>query len=456
MSSKELITCNKSESRVADANVLRRELVDAISHSQTNKPIKYKDESWDFRKSDTKYSNHGIHTYPAMMIPQVARRLIETYGKDSKTLLDPFMGSGTALLEAKLHKNFKKAYGIDINPLALLISKAKTTPIEPKKLANKYAELIKRCEEDKQLVLSNKKKISVPDFFNIEFWFKPEIIVDLAIIKENIKKIQDEDIKNFFLVAFSETVRDTSYTRNREYKLYRMDAEMMKKHNPDTFEAFQKIAKDNITSMTEYYREQNDSCEISILSEDTRFKTSLKDNEIDLIVTSPPYGDSRTTVAYGQFSRLALQWLDYDKDQVINIDKVSLGGIPTKSLQVDLKSPTLKKIIDGIEKQDPKRAKDVLSFYVDFDKCVQELHRVTKKGAFLCFVVGNRTVKGIQIPTDQIILELFQAKNHYKHHNTFIRNIPNKRMPKLNSPTNISGNHAVTMNEEWIVILEKE
>ena len=73
----------------------------------------------------------------------------------------------------------------------------------------------------------------------------------------------------------------------------------------------------------------------------------------------------------------------------------------------------------------------------------------------MCFVVGNRTVKGVQIPTDEIILELFQAKNHYKHHNTFIRNIPHKRMPKLNSPTNIVGNHGVTMNEEWIVIIEK-
>ena len=116
----------------------------------------------------------------------------------------------------------------------------------------------------------------------------------------------------------------------------------------------------------------------------------------------------------------------------------------------------MKKTLDAISKIDPHRAKDVLSFYIDFDKCTQELHRVTKKGAFMCFVVGNRTVKGVQIPTDEIILELFQAKNHYKHHNTFIRNIPHKRMPKINSPTNISGNHGITMNEEWIVIIEKQ
>ncbi len=421
-----------------------------------NNGIKYKDESWDFRDSFTKYSNHGFHTYPAMMIPQVAKRLIEMYGEDKEVLLDPFMGSGTVLLEATLHKNFKKAYGIDINPLALLISKVKTTPLNPKKVEEEYRKLMERCKEDKKAINFRQKGVKKPDFFNIEFWFKPNVITDLAIIKDNIDKIDDKDIKDFFLIAFSETVRNVSNTRNREYKLYRMSQNMMAKHNPNTFEEFGNKASKNITSIKEYYSEHNPKCYVNILAEDTRKLTSIPTNSVDLIITSPPYGDSRTTVAYGQFSRLGLQWLGYGKSSVLSIDKTSLGGIPTKNLTNGLGSPTLKKTLNQIAEIDPKRAKDVLSFYVDFDKCVKELHRVTKKGAFLCFVVGNRTVKGVQIPTDEIILELFQAKNHYKHHNTFIRNIPHKRMPKINSPTNISGNHAVTMNEEWIVVMEKK
>ena len=423
---------------------------------QLENRIKFKDESWDFRNDFTKYSNHGFHTYPAMMIPQVARRLIQMYGKDKEVLLDTFMGSGTALLEAKLHKNFKKAYGIDINPLALLISKVKTTPINPEILKEGYHKLIFRFNEDKKSVNFKQKEITKQNFFNIDFWFKPQVITDLAILKQNIEKIKDKDVKDFFLIAFSETVRNVSNTRNREYKLYRMSQSMLEKHNPNTFEEFKSKASKSIMGMEEYFKIHNPKCQVNILAEDTRKLTSIPTNSVDLIVTSPPYGDSRTTVAYGQFSRLGLQWLDYGKEEVLNIDKVSLGGIPTKDLYHDLGSPTLKKTLDAISKIDSRRAKDVLSFYVDFDKCVQELHRVTKKGAFMCFVVGNRTVKGVQIPTDEIILELFQAKNHYKHHNTFIRNIPHKRMPKLNSPTNIVGNHAVTMNEEWIVIIEKQ
>jgi hypothetical protein len=156
--------------------------------------LKFKDTSWDFQKAFTKYSNHGFHTYPAMMIPQITKRLIEMYGNKAKVLLDPFMGSGTALLEATLHDNFKKAYGIDINPLALLISKVKTTPIEPKLLEKEYKNLMENCKEDKKDINFKQKAIEKPNFTNIDFWFKPKVITDLTIIKNNIGQIENKDV----------------------------------------------------------------------------------------------------------------------------------------------------------------------------------------------------------------------------------------------------------------------
>lgn len=413
------------------------------------------DPSWDFRGSDTKYSNHGFHTYPAMMIPQIARRLIESYGKDAKVLLDPFMGSGTAVLEATLHENFTTAYGIDINPLAILISKVKTNPIKSEILSNEYKKLLSKCVEGLNEIRLENKEIETPDFFNIDFWFKSYVIKELTVIKNSIELIEDQKIKNFFYVAFSETVRNVSNTRNSEYKLYRMNQEMLSKHKPDVLVNFKTKAKSNIEKMGKYVIESNKNCNVKILSEDSRHKTSIPDQAVDLIVTSPPYGDSRSTVAYGQFSRLALQWIGYEKEEVMGIDKESLGGIPSKDLIVTIDSPSLKETIEKISAIDAERARDVLSFYLDFDMCVKELHRVTKEGAFLCFVVGNRTVKGIQIPTDDIIVEMFQLENNYKHHRTIIREIPTKRMPRINSPSNIKGDYGKTMNQEWIIILEK-
>src|SRR3989344_4426845 len=157
--------------------------------------------NWDFKKADTKEFTHGCHTYPAMMIPQIARRLIYLYGKNAKTLLDPFCGSGTSLVEASLNPHIKEAFGFDLNPLAVLIAKVKTTPISPEELGKNL-----------NRILGAKEHNEIPSFKNIEFWFKPEVTEKLATLKTAINKIKDENIKDFFLVVFSETIRNVSNT----------------------------------------------------------------------------------------------------------------------------------------------------------------------------------------------------------------------------------------------------
>jgi len=93
---------------------------------------RYKDNTWDFRDADTKQYTHCFHSYPAMMIPQVAGRILDEFGKESKLLFDPYCGTGTSLVEANLRGI--NAIGTDINPLARLIAKVKTTVIPLKSL----------------------------------------------------------------------------------------------------------------------------------------------------------------------------------------------------------------------------------------------------------------------------------------------------------------------------------
>ena len=83
---------------------------------------------WEYRTANTKEYTHGIHPYPAMMIPQVARRLIGEYGPEEGVLLDPYCGTGTTLLEGMLVN--LDATGTDLNPLARLIARTKTAPID--------------------------------------------------------------------------------------------------------------------------------------------------------------------------------------------------------------------------------------------------------------------------------------------------------------------------------------
>src|SRR5919197_5396296 len=102
------------------------------------------DDSWSFKeldRSETSYLTHSYHTYPAKFIPQLAARLIKENSNIEDLICDPFMGSGTTLVEAIVRD--RRAYGTDVNPVAVLITKAKTTPIEPEKLDRKVHSLQK-------------------------------------------------------------------------------------------------------------------------------------------------------------------------------------------------------------------------------------------------------------------------------------------------------------------------
>ncbi|MEW6202887.1 MAG: DNA methyltransferase [bacterium] len=407
---------------------------------------------WDFADADTKIETHCFHSYPAMMIPQIARELINMYGKKGKVLLDPFCGSGTALVEARIAG--LNSWGIDVNPLAIFLSKVKTTPLNPMLLKKHALSLWEKYEEDTYAIDTGKDYFEPPSFFNIDYWFSTKVSKKLIALRNRIESIKDPNIRDFFFVSFSETVREVSNTRNDEFKLYRIPDIQLNNFNPEVFRIFFEKVYRNIHGMSSFFHKCNNKVWCKVIDDDMRLKTKIPEGSIQVIVTSPPYGDSRTTVAYGQFSRLSLQWMGFDWEMIKKIDTVSLGGkaIPINADCFD--SKILKRIIYGIEREDPKRAKDVYSFYSDMYKCFEEIKRVCEKGAFVCMVVGNRTVKGIQIPTDRIFVDFGESKG-FNHLKTMTRNIPNKRMPYKNSPTNIKGELGNTMNKEHIIILQK-
>jgi len=416
--------------------------------SRDEKYVRKIDYSWDYRGEKTKSYTHGIHTYPAMFIPQVGRRLLETYSKEGDTVCDIFCGSGTSLVENKLLG--RNAYGIDLNPLAIFLAHAKTTPINPQKLTKEYLSLLERIEKNKDA------EIKRPEFNNIDFWFKDKVIVKLAKLKKAIGEIKDKPIQNFLMVAFSETVRYSSNTKTGEFKLVRIKGEKLEKHNPDVIGIFRKNAEKNIMGMTEYYRDAKRNVWTKIIYGDSSKDNGIKENSVDCIITSPPYGDSRTTVAYGQFSRLSAQWIDIfdNPNDASGVDNNLLGGRATKSLVHLLPSDYLIESLEKITKQDEARAKDVLSFYLGLNNCLKQAYKILKSKKYFCLVIGNRLVKQVRIPTDFIIAELAE-KIGFTCEDIIVRNIPGKRMPIKNSPTNIVGALEETMNKESIVVLRK-
>ena len=97
-------------------------------------------DDWTFANASTNYMSHGLHPYPARMIPQVARKLILRYSKEGEMVWDPFCGSGSVLVESMLTS--RKSIGTDLNPFAIFLSKVKTTPISFDFLRNAGREII--------------------------------------------------------------------------------------------------------------------------------------------------------------------------------------------------------------------------------------------------------------------------------------------------------------------------
>ena len=405
---------------------------------------------WDYRTANTKEYTHGIHPYPAMMIPQVARRLIDEYGHRAGSLFDPYCGTGTTLLEAIRAGN--ESIGTDLNPLARLIAKVKTTPIAVDLLDREIENFI---AFGIGASTSSDMRFEPPLIPNVDYWFSPSVQRELVMIRDYIDEIKDACIADFFRVGYSSTVRKVSWTKNSEFKLVRIPQERMVDHNPDVFSTMVgqlSSNRDAVASLMHALGDELPRRAIHRFDTVTGIPRDVVDAEsVDLIVTSPPYGDSKTTVAYGQFSRLSSQWLGYENAN--RLDNVLMCGTKLTG-EVSFGYKALDDVIHDIAAIDAKRSREVASFFVDYRKSITNVSSVVKRGGFACYVVGNRTVKGMEIPTAEATAAFFEM-NGFTHIDMFRRNIPNKRMPSMNSPTNVPGKLGKTMKSEYIVVCQK-
>jgi hypothetical protein len=174
------------------------------------------DNNWNFKTANTKEFTHCYHTYPAMMIPQVARTLIEQFAPQGRfeLLFDPYMGSGTSLVEASLKG--VNSIGTDINPLARLISKAKVSHFNIDQIEKYLSEiqLLSFTYQPEKVINSDFSRVS-----NYSFWYSKEVLLKLSFLSQMIASF-DIESQLFFKIALSEVVREVSFTRNSEFKRF--------------------------------------------------------------------------------------------------------------------------------------------------------------------------------------------------------------------------------------------
>ncbi len=423
-----------------------------IEFVQTKAPL-INGNDWTFRKAKTRELTHCYHDYPARMIPQIAGKLLDLFGHNAGVLFDPYCGTGTSLVEANIRGI--NSVGTDLNPLARLIARAKTTPFcieDIENLITKFnrlalGEMLSKIKEPQEIY----------GITNLSFWFKPEVIQSLLEIRSFIKEIKKDTTRLFFQIAFSETVRESSNTRNGEFKLYRYSKEKLEKFSPDVYGIMVEKLQRNFKGAKQYkaivdnFKRPPFAKIYGFNSGESIPPEILLPGSVDLVITSPPYGDSRTTVAYGQYSRLSAAWLELEEPA--QIDRNLMGGSRSKKIS-NFPSEALNEKIEEVRLNNEKRALEVVSFYDDLYDSMKNVAKVIKSGGYSCYVVGNRKVAGIILPTDIVIKDFFENFG-MEYVETFTRSIPNKRMPSKNSPSNKKGILESTMTKEYIVVMQK-
>lgn len=453
---------------------------------------------WNFINA-THEPEHGIHLYPATLANSISRTLIGIIRKHQgvKTLLDPFMGSGTVLMEGILC-GMDTVCGNDLNPLAYLISCVKTACLDYYSLKGNIGDFIhtiyseyKKYEnilENVENHIRNKKglditakynwgsnapeylneyfdkcgiNLGIPCFANIGYWFLPRVIVELQIIKNCMNRLTDNALHNFIRIAFSETIRIVSNRRGNDYKMSRIPVEELKMFNPNTQMEFINTLCNNLERMRSFYTQCKNNIKdtrVNLYCEDSKELGSIPDNSIDLVITSPPYGDSRSTIPYGEFSRLPLLWLGAKYPSSVNIadiDKSLLGGTKfKKGFSNTLISKTLKNSLEIIKEQDMARAADVYGFYFDLDKSMDTITRKMRVNGYQCWAVENRNVKMVNLKNNKILEELGKQYG-LQHVYTINSHTCHKTISTAHEHVNAAIEKAVPLSNSHIIILRK-
>jgi DNA modification methylase len=418
------------------------------------------DPTWSFadcKPSQTRYLTHSYHTYPAKFIPQLAARLIKELSCEGDSVCDPFMGSGTTVVEALVHG--RRGVGVDINPVAHLIAQAKTTPIPPEKLER----IFKHIEDDlttthsKQLrLLESKYELVLPENERIDFWFSRKQQHKLGALLGRINGVSDKASKNFFLVAFSQILKACSIWMQKSVKPVR-DSD---KKVAEPYEAFTRQAKSMLKRNTELYRllgaAKMENLAYWRTTACTDARTLPLESEIaSLIVTSPPYV---TSYEYADLHQLTALWLGYS-DSVTEFRKGFIGSAYTQRPTDGLASERAIAICEALGTG--QKAREVRNYFADMRECFIEMKRVLKPGGKACIVVGNTALQGVDILNAEVFVEQMTHIG-FDIQRIIKREIPSKILPQVRDPQ--SGRFTGANNQrivhaypvEYILVMEKQ
>ena len=421
------------------------------------------DEGWSF--SHTKYEtySHNYHRYPAKFIRPLAQKLIEEESNEGDTVCDTFGGCGTTLLEAKLLG--RKSIGFDINPVAKFIAEVKNKAINPDNLSEAYISLSERLN----------RQSNVNDDYNstherIKYWFTEDSYRILCKIYEAILKENSEDIQKFFLCAFSHCLKNSSRWLMKSIK----PTVDKNKKQTDILSTYNRHLKIMINKNKLLYQRLKQDKRLSLRNRIylQDITTLEKTDEIDLIVTSPPYV---TSYEYGDLHQLTLLWFGQKKYRNwqkyihdFNRFKSDFIGSNIASIEMhnyaDIKIGSLigVDIIEELKAKNKNLAYKVGVYFLKMHQAFSVMYEILKEGGKACIVIGNTRLLGVPILNAQVALEQLIDVGFCSNYEVIKRNANTNKMitPFRHRKTGKFVSHnsqdkVVAYHEEYILKVSK-
>jgi tRNA G10 N-methylase Trm11 len=389
------------------------------------------------KSREIRYLTHSFHEYKGRFYPQLAKAFMNYAGiKKGDTVLDPFCGSGTTLVESLLYG--VNAIGVDINPIAYLLAKAKVKSFQ---LNQDDLKLIKKAFEN-LTEESDWQKVNIEDYKNsldtdyLQIWFPSNNLKKVILIQEIIQMLPNETSQLFSKVVLSNLLREFSFQDPTQLRIRRR----AEKPNENLIDIFKKNLDAQILKLESFQNLNrfilNSNVDNYLGDIRTLMKSAnLRKNSIDVVITSPPYA---TALPYVDTDRLSLFVFGYtDKNSFRKLEKTLIGNREiTKSKREQLDKELEENFNESVLPQEiisllkriyflnknsnvgfrrKNTAALLYKYFLDMHIGIKQVSQVLKKNKFAFFVVGNnRTTAGneqINIPTDDFIGLIAQQNN---------------------------------------------
>jgi DNA modification methylase len=398
---------------------------------------------------------HQIHSYPAKLLTNIPYYFLATNAlcPIGGTVLDPFCGTGTVLLEAAL--SGRTALGADANPLAELITKVKTTYIAKAELLKTLSVILTKAKRSRRFPI-------VPNA--VAVWYSANSLRQLTRLQSIIQNIDDEQQKAFFELCFSSLVRKVSYAdpsisvpvhwnperfRVNPNRMAEVKGKLEALEKVDVYGKYEAVCMANIDRVETLSGAIADGVATYIVSKDAR-KLELENESVDMILTSPPYAGAQK---YIRASWLNLYWLNRVKlEDIRELKKNNIG-------REDYRKGEVCECYTGIESADivlkdlyrsgnTERGYIVANYLNEMKTAIDEMIRVLKKEGFIVIVIGNNTVCKRSFNTQDYLTDYLVSKGMQLQYK-LIDDIKSYGLMTKRNKT------ADKITREWILVFKK-